>query len=140
MEAVALAFSILFPIGDPDYELLSFPGPAGVKQQIDFNDAYREHLDKARSIHGITHRILWGGATTSQVWDEPQYNWYTETLRQAWELRMIWTNLSYAHDAEQPMHKRMYLERLREAIGDVNYRFGRMPPVVPTWRYRFDEN
>lgn len=136
MEAVALAFSIVFPIGDPETDLLNFPNAACVKHMLDFNGAYRDHINDARSFHGTTRQILWGniGVGFNQVWNEPQWDWYTEALKEAWGLREIWNNLGYAHDAEHPMHKRWYLERLREVIGERDYRHGRMPPPIPTWR------
>lgn len=80
MELIACAFALLFPIGDPEWELLSFPPASLCQSMLDFNGNYRQHLERNRLLH-----VGCG------------WKWYTDALKEAKQLRDIWDNLRYAH-------------------------------------------
>lgn len=131
----ALAFSLLFPWGDPKWELRNFPTLECCKHALDFNEAYRQHLLQARAFYGAEHP---GWLAWVHVWNERGWRWHQEALAETWELRQCWETLQYARAADELRYQRLHLDALRGLIGERRYRWGWMPPAAPTWR--FNEN
>lgn len=111
----------------PDIDdLLRLPPLETVRELLDFNAAYREHVEAGLQLHPGDADLM---ATR------------TETI----QLGALWELLLRAHgiDEEYPEYislseeeRREALAELRERIGPAAYYSGQLPPHVPTWRFR----
>ncbi len=103
-----MALSCPGPILDSD-DVLRFPPPDVVQQQLLFNDGFRAHLLEEMRLQPHRRADL---ATAYQECMEPFWAWCYLQVERA-ERRGRW------------------LSNLRDAIGPEAYARGEMPPVVP---------
>jgi hypothetical protein len=98
---------------------LRFPDRATVNDFLAFNRAYRQHIDVRQPVE-LAH--WWELRTALQE---------TDQLYQIWDM---------VRDARCDYYyvtvRRQALKRLRELIGEEDYYAGRLPPVVPVWRFQ----
>ncbi len=96
-----------------------FPARACIAPAVEFNRAYRSHLECRQGVE--MHR-----------W------WYwEEVLTETDYLYHCWTALSAARgdEGQDEESRREGLRRLRVLVGEEAYFQGAMPPCVPVWRF-----
>src|SRR5947199_1989182 len=100
-------------------DCLRFPDRAMVNDLLGFNRAYRQHVDVRQPVE-LAH--WWGLRAALQETDQ---------------LYQIWDPVRDARcDYYYVTVRRQALKRLRELIGEDDYYAGRLPPVVPLWRFQ----
>ena len=115
---VALLLSADPPLSDRE----RFPPKEAAKQAMEFNRAYRLHLQSRQCLE--LHR--W--------WDYQEAITETDYLFHAWD----WLNAAQGGEGRGEDYWRLSLSRLKELIGDEAYHAGIMPPNVPMWRFQYD--
>jgi len=98
-----------------------FPDHRTVNELLGFNRAYRRYLD------------------ARQPMDQDRSAQLGEVLKETDSLYHIWDAVRDARcDYYYVTVRRQALKRLKELLGDDEYRTGTLPPYVPLWR--FEEN
>lgn len=113
------AFQTPVPVDPLAAELAPFPGPELVRINRAFARTHVEWLEAHATVHG----------------------WYADDcgawLLDACRCHRAWDLLDDAQEQwRTPACRRESLECLRRRLGEVDYRAGRMPAVVPLWRFR----
>lgn len=99
-------------------EALRFPDSKTLADWLYFNRSYRRELETRQ----LFDQLHWGDYQT--VLEE------TDRLHAIWD----WVRVARNDDGYIPLRRRA-LERLRELLGPEDYYNGRLPPIVPTWRF-----
>jgi hypothetical protein len=101
------------------HDCCRFPTRAVVGQMLDFNQAYKQHLECLRPLlndQGDTVRAA---------------------IRETNQLHRIWEKV---YDARSGIYyvsvRRNALKQLREMVGVDAYYTGQLPPHVPVWRFQ----
>lgn len=102
----------------PLHDAMIFPDRALVKEMLNFNRAYKQHLTQQQSLD------------TVHWWD------LHETLQEVDRLHGIWDLVSDARcDFYYVTVRRQALKKLKETVGDQAFYSGCLPPHVPLWRF-----
>lgn len=95
-----------------------FPDRNTVNELVRFNRAFRKHLDNRQQLETdraeTLRAVMWETDRLYQVWDavrDARCEFYYVTVR------------------------RNALKKLKEMLGEEDYRAGQLPPNVPTWRF-----
>ena len=108
----------LLSVEEPFSDLRRFPPKECVVAALEFNRAYRTHIDMRRDF-------------------EPRnYIELGEVLAETDWCFACWSALGTAHGCYGDYSRPDGLQRLRTLLGESAYLAGRMPPCVPIWRMR----
>ena len=119
-----VTFYLTLPVPEPYpelHEINRFPALAVVQSYIDFNHVYRQHCYWCQN-HSIGQ-------------DEAD-KWFL-IVEETEECEIAWRELWNAwNPALTDLQRRVYLQRLKEAIGEVKFFAGTMPDPVPMHRFQ----
>lgn len=94
------------------------PDRKTVNELIQFNRAFRKHLEQSRN------------------WEADRADIYHQAIRETDWLYRQWDAIRDAQcDFYYVTVRRAALKKLRDAIGEDDYRAGKMPSYVPEWRF-----
>lgn len=121
MEILLMSHLLLTPPEPGLYDRQRFPPREAAFQAIQFNRAYRLHLQNRQmmELHNWWH------------WQEALNE--TDYLFHCWD----WLHAAQGGEGREETYWRSSLQRLRELIGEDAYNAGTMPPNVPTWRFHY---
>ncbi len=119
MEGMLLILALSVPlhpeVGDND--LKRFPSSMYVKEQRNFGQAYR------RQCRWLRNAFPWREEELSLS------DYFSDRMDDSWAL------LQQAQETNDPGCREYSLSRLRETLGCMEYAAGRLPPIVPYWRF-----
>jgi hypothetical protein len=102
----------------PVADSFRFPDRNAVNELVQFNRAFRKHLDQRQQYEADRadqlRTVMWETDRLYAVWDavrDARCEFYYVTVR------------------------RHALMKLKEQLGDEAYAVGKLPPTVPTWRF-----
>ena len=92
---------------------------------------------KRMSVQVAYDRIEWLNLQMSMSRTADEWFCYQQQIDEQYELIETWQMLDTAWSYREyyDCDPSLTLERLRERIGIENYAAGRMPPLIPCWRY-----
>ncbi|MCE9563512.1 MAG: hypothetical protein K8U57_15840 [Planctomycetes bacterium] len=99
-------------------EATRLPDRRLMDDQIQFNRAFRKHLDV---------RLLWEADRAVVL---------SEAARETDRLYRMWDAMREAKcDFHYVTYRRLALKKLKDGLGEVMYESGELPPSVPDWRF-----